>query len=220
MIAKLKVVLIGLVLVSCLVACGQTTTTTTTEDAPQADVPVEEAPTGWQNMIGDGVVLSLPARYEGGNPSQDLDDISEQLQAIDPAFTQRVEAIKQNAGAIALLAFDPQSTQSGTITNVNIIKEELPEGTTVQQSLDAAAGKLALVYEIIDQKVVSLPNYEAARIVAQADSGETQIKPLFYLIPDGETFWLVTYTTTAAEFNQRLPNFERSIKTFAIEPQQ
>jgi hypothetical protein len=38
------------------------------------------------------------------------------------------------------------------------------------------------------------------------------------MIPHNGRVWIVTYATTAAEFDQRLPEFTQSIQTIAFEP--
>ncbi len=169
---------------------------------------------GWQVMKGQGVSLSLPENYTGGNPSTEIDRIAEDLEAIGPGYGSRVEAIRQNPEAIALLAFDPNSVESGFLTNVNVTREQVPEGVTVEQFLEAATQQIANQYNIVNQEVVSLEPYQAGKIIAEATVAEVPIKQVFYAVKDENTFWLVTYSTTLEEFDQRLPNFEQSIRSF------
>jgi serine/threonine-protein kinase len=168
---------------------------------------------GWKAIAGEGIVLSLPGNYEGGNPSTDIEKIGEQLKAIAPDYNEKIQALKRNPEAIALIAFDPQSPSVGTLTNVSITKQKATDGTTVEQYLKSAKEQLTPQYNVVEQKLVSLDQYQAGRMVAEATAGETPIKQLFYVVQDGNIVWLVTYSTTAAEFDQRLPNFEKSIRT-------
>ncbi len=206
--------ILSLLLCVSLAACKNTTTSKELELEP---APVVQIPNDWKQISGDGVFLSLPENFEGGNPQTQLDQLEAKLATVDPRYGDRIAVIKQNSKGIALLAFDLQSATSGIITNVNVIKEELPQGTTMEASLAAATSKLGLVYEILDQKLTYLDENQVGRIVAEANSEGMRIKPLFYLIPDGNTIWLITYSTTAEEFNQRLPYFEQSIQTFRVE---
>ncbi len=206
--------ILSLLLCVSLGACKSTTTSKKTEIAPASIVQI---PNNWKQIAGEGVFLSLPENFEGGNPQTQLDQLEAKLATVDPKYGDRIAVIKQNSKGIALLAFDLQSARSGIITNVNVIKEELPQGTTMEASLAAATSKLGLVYEIVDQKLTYLDDNQVGRIVAEANSEGMRIKPLFYLIPDGNTIWLITYSTTAEEFNQRLPYFEQSIQTFKVE---
>ncbi|GAC1469497.1 MAG: hypothetical protein NVSMB70_14600 [Chamaesiphon sp.] len=168
----------------------------------------------WKIIKGNGVELSLPESYTGGNPSKDLDAIAQKLKTIDPEYEKRIESLKANSTAIALLAFDMQSAKSKFLTNVNVTTEKVPSGTTVEQYLDAAVKEMPSDVQVVDQKVVSLEKYQAGRVVAQSTAGGTLIKQLFYFIQNGNNFWLVTYSTAASEFDRRLPNFEESLRTF------
>lgn len=219
MIQPIRGLLICIFLLGSIVGCNQTPPKATNPESPQAtdsqSTVMPEA--GWKIIEGEGVTLSLPPEYEGGNPSKDLDEIGKKLKAIDPEYENRIEAIRQNPAAIAFLAFDAQNTQSGFLTNVNIATETVIEEVTVEQYLDAATGELSAMYQIEDQKVVSVDQYPAGRIVAEIEAGETRIKQLFYTIQDGDTFWIVTYATTADEFDQRLPSFEKSIQSFRVQ---
>ena len=211
--------LVCLLLLSTAVGCGQTTKPQSTTSPQAASPSSPDSPqAGWQTMQGNGVRLSLPASYEGGNPSnpKDLDAIAQKLKAIDPKYANRIESLKQNPSALNLLAFDTQKAKSGFLTNVNITAEKVPAGTTVEQYLDAAVKQLSGQFQVVDQKVVSLEKYQAGRVVAETTAGGIPIKQLFYFVQNGNNFWLVTYSTSKNEFDQRLPNFEQSIRTFTL----
>lgn len=184
----------------------------TTAQSPSSTTPQS----GWKEIAGQGVALSLPANYEGGNPTTDLDEIGNKLKAIAPSYAERLEVLKQNPEAIAFLAFDPQSAKSGFLTNVNVTKEAVPADVTVEQYLQAASKQIAGQYKILEQKTISLEQYQAGRIMAEAKAGEITIRQLFYAVKDDKNFWLVTYSTTGNEFEQRLPSFEQSIRTFKV----
>lgn len=221
--------LVCLLLFGSLVSCTEKTPQATeTPNTPQASVttpspsPLASAPSpvadqnSWKVLQGQGVTLSLPTIYEGGNPSTDSDRIAEKLKPISPDYATRIEGLKSNAGAIALIAFDPSTAKSGFMTNVNVAKQEVPPGTSVEQFLEAATEQLTGQYQIVEQKVVPLDLYEAGRIVTEATIGTTPVKQVFYTVKNGDHFWLVTYSTTAADFNQRLPTFEQSIRSFKV----
>lgn len=217
MIQRSRWLLVCLLLLITTVGCDKTTTPKPTT-SPQAASPASPASpvVSWKTINGNGVQLSLPPSYEGGNPSTDLDAIAKSLTAIDPKYAQGIASLKANPSAVALLAFDKQSAKSGFMTNVNVTTEKVPDGTTVQQYLDAAANQLVGSYQLVDKKVVSIGKYQAGRIVAEGSAGGTPIKQLFYLIQNGNNFWLVTYSTAKSEFDKRLPDFEKSISTFML----
>lgn len=193
------------------------TETESSPSEPDRELASTEAASEWQDFAGAGLTLSLPGNYIGGNPSTDLERLASELEAIDPQYAQRIESIRQNPEAIAFLAFDPASVESGFLTNVNVATEAVPADISIEQYLEAAAQQLTQLYEIESQEVTKVGDYEAGKIVGRFNTGELQIRQLFYAIKNGETFWIVTYATIASEFDRRLPDFERSIQTLQIE---
>jgi serine/threonine-protein kinase len=218
---SLKVILFVFFLLGNLMGCAPSTTesetapTKTKNDSPAAITPAP-VPPNWKEISGEGVSLSLPASYEGGNPGKEIDTLGEKLGEIKPEYSDRVEPIKQRTKAIVFLAFDPKNAEQGTITNVSIIKEELPENQEIQEIIDSAAKKISLVYKLVNQETVTINGEKVGKINAQADSEGTLMQVLLYLVPREETLWVVSYTTTAEEFGERSPDFEESIRTFRV----
>lgn len=186
-----------------------------TPPAPTTAQPTASPPAGWKKIAGNMVELWLPPGYEGGNPGQDLEGKLNKLKVLNRDYEKVIEAIKLNP-TLALAAFESQNPQSQFLTNVNVVPEKVSPGTGVEQYLQATTGEISPQYKVVDQKVVFLNQYRAARLVTEVTAGNTQVKQLFYAIPQGNTFWLVTYSTSAAEFEQRLPTFEQSVRTFTI----
>jgi len=184
---------------------------------PDRELASTEAAGEWQDFAGAGLTLSLPGSYIGGNPSTDLERLASELEAIDPQYAQRIESIRQNPEAIAFLAFDPASAESGFLTNVNVATEAVPADISIEQYLEAAAQQLTQLYELESQEVTKVGDYEAGKIVGRFNTGELEIRQLFYAIKNEDTFWIVTYATIASEFDRRLPDFERSIQTLQLE---
>lgn len=210
---SLATVFIPLLLFGTLVGCDSPT-----EEAIDTSPTVESADTAadWQEIEGAGVQLSLPESYAGGNPQTDIAKIREELLAINPEYEERVNAIEQNAGNIALLAFDTTSADPQFLTNVNITGTQAAENITLEQYLEAITAQLGSIYEVQSSEVTQLDEYPAARIIAEANSEEATIKQLFYIIQEDNQFWIVSYATTGDEFEARLPEFEQSIQSFAL----
>ena len=208
----IRVIFICLLLLGSIIGCTQTT-----PEATQISPPIESPQAGWKNIVGEGIILSLPQSYEGGNPSTEIDEIEEKLTGINPSYAQRIQAIQQNPTAIALVAFDSQSNSPRLLTNVNVTAQKVDEGVTVEQYLDRTASQLSSIYEIEAQEVLSIDQYQAGRIVAALEAEETPFKQLIYTVKNNDTFWVVIYTTTADAFNQQLPNFEKSIQSFRLQ---
>ena len=208
----IRTILICLLLLGSIIGCTQTT-----PEATQTSPPIESPQAGWKNIVGGGIILSLPQSYEGGNPSTEIDEIEEKLIGINPSYAQRIQKIKQNPTAIALVAFDSHSDSPRLLSNVNVTAQKVDEGVTVEQYLDRTANQLSSIYEIEVQEVLSIDQYQAGRIVAALEAGETPFKQLIYTVKNNDTFWVVIYTTTTDAFNQQLPNFEKSIQSFRLQ---
>lgn len=203
-----------LLLLGVIVGCGETRQFDPTSSQPSATPASPES--AWKTLKGNGVALSVPETYAGGNPKTDLDAIAQKLKQIDPNYENRIESLKNDPSAPVLLAFDMQSAESNFLTNVNVATEKVPQEVTVEEYLDAAVNQISNEARVIDQKVVSLENYQAGRMVTESTIGKIPISRLFYLIKDDNKFWLVTYSTTSSEFEQRLPNFEKSIRSLTF----
>ena len=217
MTRKFKLIISCFLLLGTIIACSPAPTETGNSSTSNSNnVPVE-VPTGWKTIVGNGVSLSLPSRYEGGNPGKDIKQLEEKLSAINPSYTERIEPIKQRTKAIALIAFEPQNSEIKTINNVSVIKDNIPENTDKKSTIETAIRKISSVYEIVETEDFTVNDYPGKKIIAQADSQGDLIQILLYLLVDQDNLWLVTYTTTATEFEQLLPDFEKSVQTFRVE---
>jgi hypothetical protein len=209
--------LLSLVLTLTMVACDQPasevtqvdTTTSSESAAPQED---------WEKFEGKGVTLYLPPSYVGGNPDTDFEEIEEALIGIDPQYEERLGQLKENAGAIALLAFDTENAQSGFPTNINVTNTQA-EGATLDQFTEAITAQLSQVFTLEAPEKVEIKDYPAAKINATVEAPDATIQQLFYIIQEGSdssTFWIVTYATTQEQFAEQVPEFEQSIETFTL----
>ncbi len=222
---KILTVIICLFLAINLVACGKKIPEITGSPRP-----------GWTAIKGEGVALFLPQGFVGGNPGRDLDKITEQLKAIDPNYEQKLLGISQNPTAISLIAFkysfdnstvEPQDPKnqgiSGNIpapnnsatVNVNITNQSMPKESSLNSIMDSSSQKITKVYQISEQKIISIKQQDIARIVATIPNSKPTIKQVFYLIPKTEQkkVWIVTYTTLDKNFDNLLPMFTESIGT-------
>lgn len=197
-------------------SAGDTSSTAAVPSTGTASPTAANTQVNLKKIQGNGVELSVPTDYEGGNPSTDLDTLSKKLTAINPKYDKALEPLKKNPSAVAFLAFDVQSAKTGQPTNVNITKQKAPPGLTVEQAMNKAAQQLQAPYQVLEQKVVPLDKYQAGRILAQVPNPNPKVKQLFYIIKNADTFWVLTYVTSADKFDQLLPTFEQSARTFNV----
>lgn len=188
-------------------------------DSPKKDVPeLAVAQSQWKKINGNGVRLQVPGSYDGGNPSREYQALVAKLQALDPKYAQRLEAIADNPEVSALLAFDVQDAEQDFLTSVNVATEAIAANVTLEDYVQTASQQLAKAYEIQSQSIIPVGSYQAGQIVGTIENNNTLFKQLFYLIPHQGRMWIVTYSTGAAAFETRLNEFTQSIQTIELAP--
>lgn len=138
-------------------------------------------PGDWVLIRGEGVALSLPRGFVGGNPGRELAEIQAQLGAIAPDSEKKLRAVSQNPTAVALVAFDTQGNlASGTkipaATNVNITSQSLPKDAEVQSLLEMGVQQITNSsssssnslggYQILQQQVITIQEQKVVKIIA------------------------------------------------------
>lgn len=205
--------IIGLLLLSTLVGCGQTNIQN--NSTPSTASTTQKLP-GFTKIQGNGVSLSLPDSFTGGDPTKDLDAIAAKLKTINPIYAEKLQVLKKSPIPIFLLAFDISNPSSQFLTNVGILTAKVPPKITIEQYLDAASEKLSKGYKISEKKVVTINQIKSGIIIAEAIDPKINLAQVFYTIPKGDTYWLVSYSTSKEELKKRLPIFEQSINTIEI----
>lgn len=173
----------------------------------------------WQTIEGNGIRLSLPESYRGGNPNQDLREIEAALTELQESYGKRLRSIKQNVDNImALIAFDTRSLTPEALTNVNIVQHPLQESIDLETYFSEAVQQLQKTHQIEEQDLIAQNESSRGRIVAKTTTEDAiAMKQLFYFQPQSETVWITTYTTPAKEFQQRVANFEDSIASLQFQ---
>jgi hypothetical protein len=90
----------------------------------------------------------------------------------------------------------------------------LEDGYSLDAYLDAVVPFLlpgALVVD--DRQALTMGGREAGRIYGTLMLGEQRIRQGYWVFPSnhGQSFWLIAYTTSDAEFNSLLSEFELSL---------
>lgn len=201
-----------LVLIVVSLACNQVTGLLPTATLQPTPIP------GWEKFEGAGAELWLPESFEGGDLANDLDVIVNKLKSLGPDFEKTANTIEQNPSAVAIWAFDSNVGSSGSLTNMNVVKERVISAITLDTYMDATAKRLPASFEVTDRRKVRLEHYEAGQLVVQVELPSTKLKELLYVIKDKNIVWVITYATGMDEFEERLPTFEQSANTFKIQP--
>jgi hypothetical protein len=193
-------------------------TVTPTPEPTATTEPTAAVLDGWEKFEGAGIELWLPESYEGGNLAEDLDVIVGNLRSLGPEFEQMAQLIEQNPTAYVLWAFDSDVGSSGFLTNVNVTTEQILSAVTVETYMDAVSNQLPEQFQVLEQDMVTLGDYEAGRMVLELAMEGVTAKEVLYIVKDGNTVYGITFATGADEFEERLPEFEQSASSFTVQP--
>lgn len=178
---------------------------------------VETINNKWEIITGNKVSLSLPSGYIGGNPAQDLDDLTTKLEQINPSLAHRLQPIKQqDLNSINLLAFNTNIDKINLIDNVNIVSQENQDKLSLAQYISQQNKNQIFANIKLSEKITLKDNLMAEKIIADYTQENIIVKQLYYILEKSGKFWTVTYTTNADQFEQNLPIFEQSITTLKI----
>lgn len=221
------------ILLLSLVSCRRTASPSAIASTPTVTLPLTGATlatptvvpqrtatpiTALKKFEGGGVGLWLPDTWVGGDLSKDLDVIIKKMRDLGPSYEQAAQTLEQNRSAFLFWAFDSKVGDSGFLTNVSVVTEQIPSAMSIDTYLDAAIKQFPSDFRAVERGLVTIGGYETGRIVLEASLGGRQIKEVMYVIKGESTIWVVTYATSAEEFDKRLPVFEQSIRTFAARP--
>ena len=187
--------------------------------SPETLPTIESIPTsipGWEKFEAKGVELWLPESYDGGNVSEDLNTVVEKIKALGPEFENMAAVIEQNPDMFAIWAFDSKIGASGSLTSAAITFEKVLSVISIDTYLDAAQNQLPASFVVTDRQILKLNDYDAGRLMIEFSISGINGKELMYAIKNGNVVWVITYGTSADEFDQRLPVFEKSAITFNV----
>ena len=191
--------------------------TPTPEPTPTVQPTATPIP-GWEKFKGGGIEVWLPESYDGGNLAEDVDVVVQSLRDLGPDYEQIAQMIEQNPSIYVIWAFDSAVGTSGFLTNMNITTQQVLSAVTVDTYLDAAVQQLPADFQVASRETLTLAGRPAARLTIDFTIPGVSGKEAMYVIKDGTTMWAVTYGTGAEEWEQRLSDFEQSIRTLVIQP--
>lgn len=205
---KLSLVLVGLLLLGVISACGQS------EESQPTATPIP----GWERFEGRGVELWLPESFEGGDLGKDVDVIAQNLRRFAPDSEQIAQMIEQNPEMYALWAFDTEVGDQGFLTNAAVTTEKVMSSITLDVYLDAALKQFPAWLRMMERDIVDIGDYQAGRLLIEFDMVGIEGQEVMYAIKDGNTMWVITYATGADEWEERFRDFEQSASTFKVLP--
>lgn len=184
--------------------------------APAADAPAFGQVDGdFRVVTTSEFELLVPASFEGGNLEDDLDGILASLDQLGPEFAGIAATIRQNPNLFRLFAFDTVLTDPNFVSNINITAETPPFDVDIETYREAALGNLPTQFEIIENDLTTVNGFDAIRLVYRWEVAPgVVVGQLQYSVKAGPNFYAITYSTSSAEFEERLPVFEESALSF------
>lgn len=188
-----------------------------------APAPIQStAVPGWNRVKGRGVELWLPPQYQGGSPSaKDTQTMLKGLATLGSQYAELARVVEKNPDAIALYAVDVDRT-TGRVASVIVSPSIVPESMPLEVFIDLFRKTPIPGMRVVEQKMTRIPDNSvrggvsqpAGRLVVETTVRNITVRQLVYVIKRGTTVWSVAYSTGVNEYSQRLPAFEKSIRTF------
>lgn len=176
--------------------------------------PSEPTPvSGWRVFTGEGVELSLPSNFEGGDPEVSRERLLELIRTLGPEYEKYIEAVEQNPSGMILMAFDLESSAS----SVGVTKREVPPEMSLEEYMNGLLN--ALVEQVpgtsvIDRSVIERDGDQVGRVVLEFETGEAVSRQLTFIFLEGGKVWTLSYASARDRFEQLLPTFDLSMLTF------
>jgi hypothetical protein len=171
----------------------------------------------WQELKGDGVQLMAPPEFEGGS----IKDILEMMEAMEGRLGDEMDQIFEIAQAnpelYKLFAFDPEPTDAGTTTNLNITGTELPMDLPMESILELLPTSFPSTVDILESEVIELGDYEeVGRLTLELELLNLEQTLTVYVFVLDEVLYAVTFTTSSDDYEDLAPVFEAMATTFEV----
>ena len=183
---------------------------------PQPQVSI--CPEGWSRLEGRGVELCLPGTWDGGSDER-LEKTLARLRTMGAEGERMASQLEANRNTIIFWAFNTD------VVGMNVLIANIPASGTVSQFMDSQCQLIPDHYKQIggtakclETNVVPLGAFqEVGRLVIEEKISGYDLKAIQYTIPQGNTFWLVYFTTPSSQYSEFLPIFETAITTLNID---
>ncbi|MEA5603674.1 serine/threonine-protein kinase [Nostoc sp. UHCC 0252] len=190
----------------------------TDSTSQQPSIPQENissgVPSGWNKFEGGGAELWLPPSWEGGDPNQNIDAMIRKIESLGSSWEGSAQMLKLNSSAFSILAFDSYKGESSFPTSVIVSYEKIPIKMNLETYLQETLNKFPSDIRVINVKTGSIEGYEIGKIITEIRLRDA--KQIYYLIKDRNSIRAVIFSTSANEFEVRLPVFEASVGTFSV----
>jgi len=168
---------------------------------------------GWKNLQADDISLWIPPSYIGGNPSQELDRIMAELEAVGSTFVRKASAIEEDPEQYELWALDSDVGSAGFVTTFFAIPYFLPDLDSSNDFLSEILINMPESTEVLSQEEFSSGRLDLARAIIDYPGDIIQA---MYVLKEGDTAWMMVFTTQDAELDVRLEVFDQIAQSFGI----
>lgn len=151
---------------------------------------------------GTGFSIGLPSTWRSIDYRQvATTDLLDRLVRENPSMAPLLQGLRNPSTSVKLFAFDPK-VSSGFATNLNLVVQQVPAGTTLEQYAEAAFGQLAQIPNVIRpvrRQSTQLPAGPCVRArygIRLTFSGRRIVTSTTqYVLVNGTRAYVVTYTT-------------------------
>lgn len=176
---------------------------------------------GWSQLRSAQVELWVPPSFVGGDMLNNRSATLAAITALGSQFASISESAAQIPPTTLLMAVDSNLGRYLVITNVIVFfeLESFP-------SLDAYPNYYWQTYYqpdvpnsyIQENRSYLIRDLPGRRFIISARRGTLEFAETVYILQDGETIWVVSCVTSAAELYERLPIFDQIAQTFRLTP--
>ncbi len=202
------------------VPTSEATAISTTNPIPEATLEATEAvsgvPAGWKRYVGKGVAIQLPKTYLGTELGSDPAALAKILRALGPDFESAAALMESNPEILSFIAVDQGDGDKNPAASVIIVSVPLPTTIPIDALLEATINQLPSGSKILEKSVVQFQGHDAGRMIVETHVGTIISTQLQYYIIANNILYLVGFTGAPAHFNEQIPSFEQSMKTFEI----
>jgi hypothetical protein len=173
----------------------------------------EQIPSNWEQYTATTIEISVPPQFESINAE------TERQRRIE---TYRAQGFGFLADRLENLSFDyrfwfnfPQPETVTFDTHITVKADILPT-ITLDEYIDEAYGAGLQGFQVLDRQDITIENLQARRILLEANLNDQSIGVAEYIITDEVNLWIISSSSSLAEFYSWLPEFDRVARSFRL----
>lgn len=165
------------------------------------------------------IEIYLPDDYINLDADDDMTTLRNVAAEMGPDYLPFIEAVQANPDLFVLYGVRRQLNDDYTIDNFNIINEHLLVEMPLTDYVSITYQTLPDNVEMVSQEKISLDGQDVARTVLRNHTPTQTVQQVQYIFQGADKqYWILTYTTGEQYFEERLPMFEASARTFRVLP--